>query len=190
MQSSVVTCSKCKATLPTEVFNVPQFTPCPSCRKLIRVEVYPALFRPVSLPQAEQVILEGEAGCFYHPHKKAVTPCDGCGRFLCALCDVELAGQHLCTACLESGKKKGKLKSLETKHVRYDRIALGAATLPMLLCWTSLIGAPIALYIAIRYWKEPCSILGGSKASFITAIVLASLQIIGWAVFFAYQALK
>ena len=190
MQSPVVTCSKCKAALPTEFFNILQFTPCSSCQALIRAEVYPALFRPVSIPLAEKVSLAGEAGCFYHPHKKAVTPCDACGRFLCGLCDVELSGQHLCTACLESGKKKGKFKSLDSQRVLYDRIALGTAILPMLLCWTSLIGAPIALYIAIRYWKEPCSILGDSKGRFVIAIILASLQILGWVIFFTYLALK
>ena len=190
MQSPVVTCSKCKVALPTEVYNVPQFTPCPSCQQLIRAEVYPALFRQVVIPTEEKVSMEGEAGCFYHPQKKAVTPCDGCGRFLCALCDVELSGQHLCTACLESGKKKGKLKSLDSKRVLYDRIALGTAILPMLLCWTSLIAAPIALYIAIRYWKEPCGVLGGSKTRFTIAIILASFQILGWAVFFIFLALK
>lgn len=179
MQLPLVTCSKCKAILPAEQYNA-EFVPCPSCASSISVVVFPALFREPIVTPAEHLVIEGEASCFYHPQKKAALPCDSCGRFLCALCDVELGGQHLCPACLESGKKKGKLKSLENQRVLYDRIALVAAVLPLLLVWPSLIGAPIALYIAIRYWNAPGSILGRSKVRFVIAIILSALQIIAW----------
>ena len=32
--------------------------------------------------------LDGEASCYFHAHKRAAVPCDGCGRFLCSLCDL------------------------------------------------------------------------------------------------------
>ncbi len=190
MHLSLVTCSKCRAILPAEQFNVEQFVPCPSCASAISAVVFPALFREQTVMPAEPLIIEGEASCFYHPQKKAAIPCESCGRFLCALCDVELNGQHLCPACLESGKKKGKLKSLENQRVLYDRIALAAAVLPLLLVWTSIIGAPLALYLALRHWKEPCSILGRSKARFVIAIVLSILQIIGWIAVLIYFVTK
>ncbi len=190
MHSPLVTCSKCKAILPAEQLNSDQFAPCPSCSSAMSAFVFPALFRTQAVTVANQLILEGEAGCFYHPQKKAFIPCDSCGRFLCSLCDVELDGAHLCPACLESGQKKGKLKSLENQRVLYDRIALTAAILPLLFVWTSIIGAPVSLYVAIRYWKEPCSILGRSKARFTLAIILSSLQIIAWIAVIIYFATK
>ncbi|MEO6034778.1 MAG: hypothetical protein ABIQ35_05955 [Verrucomicrobiota bacterium] len=179
MQLTLVTCSKCKAVLPREQYNA-GFVSCPTCASSLSVMVFPALVREAVAPAAEQVMVEGEASCFYHPQKKAALPCDSCGRFLCALCDVELGGQHLCPACLDSGKKKGKLKSLENQRVLYDRIALTTAVLPMLFVWTSIIGAPVALFISIRYWNSPGSILGRSKARFVIAIILGVLQIAAW----------
>ena len=76
------------------------------------------------------MLVDGEASCFYHPAKKAVLPCESCGRFLCAVCDVEMNGQHLCPACLASGKKKGRLKQLENRRTLYDSLALGRRRLP------------------------------------------------------------
>ena len=129
-------------------------------------------------------MVEGEASCFYHPTKKAVLPCESCGRFLCAICDVELNGQHLCPGCLASGKKKGKLKQLENRRTLYDSLALAVAVYPMLLVWPSLVGAPIAIYIAIRHWKAPTSVIPRTRWRAVLAIIIALLQIGGWVAMF------
>ena len=92
---------------------------------------------------------------FYHPEKKAVLTCNYCGRFLCALCDVDFAGQHLCPPCIESGKKKKKIKNLENHRVLYDDVALAVAVLPLMLCYFVVLTAPISLFIAFRYWNAP-----------------------------------
>lgn len=188
MHSASVTCSKCKALLPTELFNQQELIDCPSCSAPTLAAVFPALFRESAVALPQKIVVEGEASCFYHPQKKAIVPCESCGRFLCALCDLDLNGKHLCPSCLDAGKKKGKLKSLENQRILYDRIALALAVFPLLFFWTSIIGAPMALYVAIRYWKEPCSIFSRSRATFIVAIVLASLEIVGWISFFIYIA--
>ena len=190
MQLPLVTCSKCKAILPAGQFNADVLVPCPSCGSAIAAYVFPALFREQRVIQAEKLVLETEASCFYHSEKKALVPCDSCGRFLCALCDVELNGQHLCPNCLDSGQKKGKLKSLENRRVLYDRIALTAAIVPLLFVWTSIIGAPLALYVALRHWNAPCSILGRSKTRFVVATILSALQILGWIAVIIYFATK
>src|SRR5580765_4769226 len=109
MTSSAIECPKCRTPLTAfQSFNQPDFLPCPYCDAPLQVEIFPAFFRPIAAgANAEALMLEGEASCFYHPQKKAVRPCDGCGRFLCALCDCELQGEHFCPACLEGGGKKG-----------------------------------------------------------------------------------
>src|ERR1043166_5695656 len=123
MNSSAVLCSRCNAPLPEILFNRQECVPCPACSSLLQVESFPALFRPI--PQGrpgEALLVETESSCFYHPEKKAAVPCDSCGRFLCALCDCELHGKHFCPACLETGRKKGKIKSLENTR---DRKSVG-----------------------------------------------------------------
>ena len=179
--NALIQCPKCQAWLLEGVFNQPALSPCPACGVALQVEVFPALFRRVNPGQSGEVIMvEGESSCFYHPQKKAVLPCESCGRFLCALCDCELNGQHFCPACLEAGKTKGKIKSLEDRRTLYDSIALSLAVYPMLIFYFTLITAPAALFVAIRYWNAPRSIVHRTRLRYIVAIVIALLQMAGW----------
>ncbi len=182
MNAATLTCPKCQSPLVGGLFNLNALQPCPSCASPLQVEVFPALFRgPEAGATGEAITAEGEASCFFHPQKRAALPCEGCGRFLCQLCDVELNGQHLCPTCLDLGKKKGKLKSLENHRVLYDRAALLCTTLPLLLgIWPSAAGAPIGLYLCIRYWNAPGDYVRPTKWRFIVAGILAVGEIIGW----------
>lgn len=180
-----VQCPQCRAWLLDGVFNLPEPAPCPACGVLLQAEIFPAFFRKTDPGQkAETIMVEGESGCFYHPQKKAVLPCDGCGRFLCALCDCALDGRHFCPACLESGRTGGKIKSLDNQRTLHDNIALALAIYPMLIIYFTIITAPMALFVAIRYWKSPQSILRRTKIRYIIAIIIALLQIAGWAALF------
>lgn len=185
MNPPLVHCSKCNAALMDGVFNRPELTPCPSCGEPLQIEVFPALFRRFAPGSAgEMIMTEGEASCFYHPQKKALLPCDGCGRFLCALCDCQLEGRHYCPVCLEAGRTKGKIKNLQNSRTLYDSIALSLAVLPVAIIfgiYFTLITAPMALFIAIRYWNAPSSIVRRTKVRYVTAIVLALIQIGVWA---------
>ena len=171
------------------VFNQPDLSPCPACGTPLQIEVFPALFRNQSVGQSgEAILVEGESSCFYHPQKKAVVPCQGCGRFLCALCDCELHGQHFCPACLETGKTRGKIKSLENQRTLYDNLALILVIVPLIPpltfigIYATIVTAPAALFVAIRYWNAPRSIVRQTRIRQVIAIVLASLQITGWGV--------
>ncbi|HWB59985.1 MAG TPA: hypothetical protein VG733_10860 [Chthoniobacteraceae bacterium] len=175
-------------------FNTGEVTQCPACGAKALVELYPAMFRPFADGHpGEKIASAEEAACFYHPQKRATVPCDACGRFLCALCDVDLNGQHLCPGCIQTGKKKGKLKNLENQRVLYDNIALMLTILPFanplffFTVYFTIITAPIALYLSIRHWKSPSSIVPRlNHLRFSIAIVLALLQIAAWIVLIWY----
>jgi hypothetical protein len=177
-------CASCGSTLlAPEFLNSPQPIGCPRCGVLQQILVFPAFFRPIaSGRKPEELLLEGESSCFFHPQKKAVVPCGHCGRFLCSLCDVDFGGQHLCPTCLELGQEKRTLKTLENHRVRYDTLALAVALLPLLLWPFTCLTAPAALYMAVRYWNSPGSIVGSSKFRFILAIFFALAQIAAWVV--------
>jgi hypothetical protein len=167
--------------LPYQLYNTSQVADCPSCGLPLRVDVFPALFKQHGTGQTgENIVVENESSCFYHPKKRAVVPCAACGRFLCALCDIEFNGRHLCPQCLEVGEKKRKMKSLETQRVLYDDIALALAIIPAIFVWPTIITAPMSLFIAIRHWKSPLSIIPRTKVRFIIAMALSCLQITGW----------
>lgn len=176
-----LSCTNCNHPLPGKLLNTSDLVNCPSCNTSLLVDVFPALFRtPTSGQSGEALSEQNEAGCFYHPNKKAVVLCEMCGRFLCALCDLELDGRHLCPSCIEKGKKNRKLKSLENHRLLYDNIALALAVYPLLMFWLTILTAPLAIFVAVRYWKSPSSILPRTKIRYILAIVLAIMQIAGW----------
>jgi len=173
-----VTCARCQAPLPNYFFIATNLMPCPSCGTEVRVHAFPALFRSPPAPAVGELSVAGEAGCFYHPDKRAIVTCHLCGRFLCGLCNVEFKGQNWCPGCLEAGSRKRKGIDFENHRVLYDSVALAFATLPFLaFFWPSLIGAPVAIYVSIRYWKAPGSILPRTKIRFLVAILLALGQL-------------
>jgi hypothetical protein len=159
---------------------------CPRCNSVLQIEVFPAISRESARSRpAEALLLEGESSCFYHASKKAVLPCQACGRFMCGLCDCELNGQHFCPACLEVGKAKGKIKNLDNHRTLYDTIAMTLAILPVVTIafwFATMITAPIALFVAIRYWNAPLSIVRRTKIRYVIAILVGSVEMAGWGV--------
>ena len=183
-------CPHCQSLLTGALCNASGMTECPACRGLFHAAVFPALFRPVEKGTAgEPIGPEGDAGCFYHASRKAVLACEGCGRFLCARCDVPMAGQHLCPACIESGKKKGKFASLDRHRVLYDEIALAMTVYPLVVPFVGWfmtpLTAPASLYVALRYWKEPLSIVRRSRWRFVLALLFATSTLVAWALLIA-----
>ena len=174
-------CTECKTELPPALINLPDFQECPSCKSRIKAEVFPALFRaPERGSAGEALVVESHASCFYHPQKQAAVVCASCGRFICSLCDVEVEGQHLCPPCLEVSHKGGKLKSLESRRILHDTVALHLGLLSILIFYISFITAPLALYWAIKHRKTPSSILRRTRFRWYLAVIFSSLIILGW----------
>lgn len=180
-------CTKCWTPLSAEFLNIEDFRACPNCASMVRVEVFPAYFREQAKGSAGEALLaDTEASCFYHAQKRASVVCSECGRFLCSLCDLELEGKHYCSSCLESAKEKNKIASLQNKRQLYDTIALTLAIVAI-IPWIGLVSAPAALYLAIKHFNTPSSIVRKhARVRYIAAIVIASLQLLGWLVFFGF----
>jgi len=173
-------CPKCRVHLGPGMFNLSEFARCPNCNSQLWVEVFNALFRPVTQGATGAVVMiEGESACFYHERKKAVVVCDACGRFLCALCDCQLNGQHYCPPCLEAGDAKRSIEPLEKSRMLYGRQALILAILPLFITGLA------ALFIAIRRWKAPGSLVAPQRWLMPTALTLAILQTLAFLALFA-----
>lgn len=181
MPKTVFPCPQCKTDLEVEPGTSDLTAICPSCRSSLTAHFFPAFFRPVAQGMtASSVTDHNEASCFYHPQKQALRVCDGCGRLICSLCSIDMGTEHLCPACISSGKKKGKIVTLENSRTRYDSIALSLAIFGLLTSFLSIILAPAAIYVAIRYWSTPNSILGGGRGRYIAAIIIAVLSLLVW----------
>jgi hypothetical protein len=172
-------CTRCSASLPVWVIKAGDAAMCPSCNASLIVRVFPALLaaRPKLNPD-DLRIEAGEASCFYHLSKRAAASCAQCGRFVCALCAVDFDGATWCPGCMadaQSGKKHAKL---ENRRLLWDSIALGAATWPFVtLLWPALPGSLATIFISIRYWKRPTSLVPRMKWRFVLAILIALAEL-------------
>jgi hypothetical protein len=189
-----VLCPVCSSPVPIVFTQGLRFESCPGCNTRTFARVFPALLR--SKPQTasgESVTDAGQAACFYHPRKIAHVPCDACGRFICALCEVTLHGQHLCPACVDSGRRKGTLTTLESRRVLWDSIALSVAVLPIatiFFWWASIVTAPASIVLAIVGWRKPGSLAPRSRVRFVAAVVFSLLVLAGWGVLFYFITVK
>ena len=160
---------------------------CPTCATVLGVTLFPALFRPRTKIDAQNLqTAEGEASCYEHANKRAVAVCNRCGRFLCALCEVAGDAKVWCPNCLNSGQSGGPIQAIERQRTLYDSIALALAFFPALLFfYPSILTAPVVIFLSIRYWKKPSSIIPRGKWRFVLAllIVLAEVGLVVLAVF-------
>lgn len=180
----MIRCTNCAASLPDEHINSQGFNPCPICSSLIRADVFPAAYEtPAGGTSGELLLVDNESSCFFHQNKQAVTACSQCGRFLCALCDIDFNGQHLCISCIESGKKKGKIGKLQNKNFLYDNIVLGMAILPAFTFYLPVITAPATIFLGIKYWNKTSSIIKRGRFRIVLGLLIALMEIIGIVLF-------
>lgn len=175
--SLAITCPSCAAMVPVEHWNESEETTCRGCTERVVVRVYPAHGVGVGSSLPPKIEVEGDASCFYHAANRAHSACEGCGRFLCSLCDIDLDGRHLCPSCVERGVKVAKEGSLEQSRTLYDSMALALTTWPWLTFWGPLFTAPMALYVIVKHWKTPLSILRRSRFRFWLALVFAVVDL-------------
>lgn len=181
MRHLQLNCGKCKQSLSFPLPEATIHSPCPACGTDIHVIAFPALIRE-SAPgrTGEALVVDEESSCFYHLTKKAEVACEACGRFMCSLCDIDFEGQHICPTCFEKGAQKGNLVRLEKGRTRYDDLALLLAILPVIFFCATILTAPAALFISIRYWNAPLSVVRKSRWRFVAAIIIAALQLLLW----------
>jgi len=178
MATPAISCGECSWPVLVESWKRDDEVACLRCGQKIRIAVFPAIEqrRVGALPEA--VAVESEASCFYHPQSRAAVPCEECGRFLCSLCDLEVEGRHICPVCFQAGVKTRKIATVETRRTMYDSIALALATLPALLFWPALISAPAALWMVVRRWNAPGSLLPRTRIRLYLAALFALSEIV------------
>ncbi len=100
-------CPECSFDLKPYFLESPDYRTCHICGHETSVLPYPACFAPdLVITAADLRREEDDASCFYHESKKAVQSCSQCGRFVCALCSVQVGNDVLCPGCIVSGEKK------------------------------------------------------------------------------------
>ena len=177
---SAVLCPECRTPIERREDRLGTARRCPACRKVLSY-VFPTAFEIRQRPKHNDLLTDdSDCMCYQHPEKAAVAACDRCGRFVCALCEIPLGPERLCPLCLAGGRKGNRPTSLENHRVVYDKMALALAIIPVLFFYLTIMTAPAALFICIRYWNAETSLVRRSKWRFVVAGTIATLQIVGW----------
>lgn len=174
-----IRCGACSWPLPPESWNRESTVACPGCGARSRVAAFPAIVRVPAGAAPEALAAETEASCFYHSQNRAASPCDECGRFLCRLCELDVDGRRICPGCFTAGVRGRKIQEADTKRTMYDSVALALATLPVFLFWPVFGTAPASLFLVIRHWNSPRSIVPRTRIRFYLAALFALAEIGG-----------
>ena len=172
-----IPCSACSHPLPEALLGSDQGGNCPFCGAHVEVKVFPAIAQAKFGAAPQNLGGDTEASCFYHERNRAVSHCAECGRFLCSLCELDISGKILCSACFGANLQSRKMQHLESSRTMHDSVALALATVPALLVWPTIITAPMAIYWTIRHWNSPRSVVPRTRIRFYFAILFALAQI-------------
>jgi hypothetical protein len=189
MRKTFLRCAQCESTLVAPTTTGSGVLTCPVCRSASRAWLFPALFQRPESETGQRILEEGQSSCMNHPEKQAVAVCDGCGKFLCALCDVDWGGEHLCTACIQHRKHSNHEGAYRSVYIHYDSVALGIVLLSLVLMPFGGLGgliAPAAIYVAWRHWRAPLRPAPHGKWTMMVAVLLANLIFVSWLGFVVY----
>jgi hypothetical protein len=146
-----VTCPHCSADIPADS----RWGSCPYCQKWLQIRVWPIVRQNTNAVSA----LADHATCFFHPDKAFQACCQRCGRFVCALCDLQLGAEHVCPACFERGRAESGAEASQAewryRDVLYDSIALTVGWGWILFWPVILLALPTVIFLHIKYRKAP-----------------------------------
>lgn len=189
MRKTFLRCGTCESTLAAPFHPGGGSIPCPVCGIASRAWVFPALFQQPESDTGQRLLEEGQSSCMNHPDKQAVAVCDACGKFLCALCDVDWGGEHLCTACIQHRKASDHEGAYQSTYIHYDSVALFIVLLSLgMMSFFGLGGllAPVVVYVAWRHWRTPWRPVPFRRWPMMVAVLLANLIFVSWIGFAVY----
>lgn len=152
--AGVVSCPNCSGDIALDETGSQT---CPYCDKQLQIRVWPIVRQNTNAATA----LSDQATCFFHPEKVFQACCQRCGRFVCALCDLQLGAEHVCPACFERGRAGSDAGKAEWRHrdVLYDSIALTLGWGWILVWPVFVVAFPAVIFLHVKYRKAPRSYL-------------------------------
>lgn len=142
---------------------------CSYCRRQFEATVFEPRDRHHQAVQVVTATPDGAAAaCANHAGNAAVTNCQRCGLFICALCDMNVGEGSYCPSCFDRVRSEG---SLATRYKNYATMATSAVVLGIFL---NFLG-PFAIYYALKGMKQRRE-EGLSPAGMIVALVLGILE--------------
>ncbi len=140
---------------------------CTVCRGMFSTAVFHPQKRVTRVEQIGAGGPESASACANHPRNAAVTSCERCGLFICALCELDLFGAKYCPACFDRMTKDG---GEVHKTIRNWRgLALGISFAGFIFS-AFMIGIPLGFltfYYVVRGFRDP----EGSREQYFGLII-------------------
>jgi len=149
---------------------------CPSCERTFEATLFHPRERRHEAVQSVTQTPEGvAAACANHAGNAAVTTCQRCGLFICALCDMNTGSGSFCPSCFE----RIRLGTVQTNE-RYRDYATIAISCALLGLFCSIPCGPIAIWASIKGIKQRRMEGLGIAGMVVTLIagILESLSIV------------
>lgn len=143
--------------------------------------------RPSPLLEMATAGPEGTNQCANHARNAAVTSCQRCGLFICALCDLDLGSGSYCPSCFERLRAEGTLQPAAKKYRDYAGMARVSVLAGVLLTFIFL-GAPagaLAVYYGIRAVRQRRA-EGGSVVWPVIAIIVGVVEFVAGGMYLAF----
>ena len=151
--AGAVICPGCNGDV-AEVESESGWQTCPYCQKRLQMRVWGAVQQNTNSAAA----LTDQATCFFHPDKAFQACCQRCGRFVCALCDLQLGAEHVCPTCFERGRAEFRTEAAKRTGgiamYSYDSIAVTIGW-GWILFWPVIVAAlPAAIFLHVKYQQS------------------------------------
>ena len=161
---------------------------CDICRLEVKAELFNTIAPVIHAPE---IATSEDATCVYHPHKKAVTVCQGTGNFICALCAVEVKGKTYSVQYLESKAGKKAADEMANRYLpRPDRVVTNLFVALFIPYANAVVFILFPLWAVYGYLQ--CGKMAKMRredalyhdligsARIVTAAVLISIVLVGW----------
>src|SRR5688500_12609221 len=142
----LVRCPRCRQQIDAAAIQTSENAACPACGREFKAVRFNPPERAAALPRLVTGTLDAGQPCANHPRNAAVTSCQRCGSFMCALCRIDVDGRTLCPTCFDRLSTEGSLQSTRTTFRDYSGLASVSATAGCLLMILGLLFGPLTIY--------------------------------------------
>jgi uncharacterized paraquat-inducible protein A len=151
---------------------------CPHCMRTFEATAFTPPQRTHRAVELAGTGPDESAVCANHARNAAVTSCDRCGLFICALCELNIGTAAYCPACFERMRTEGTLTGSPVKYRNYAMQAVVALVAGVFCSFLALPLGALALYYSRKGMKQRID-EGRSTAGMIVAMIFAILEILG-----------
>jgi hypothetical protein len=184
-------CPWCERTLPAEAVRSGVVL-CPMCDRVFEATAFHPPQHMLMVVETAQSGPDAVNPCANHPLNTAVTTCQRCGVFICALCDMNVGSGSHCPSCFDRLRSEGSLQGARTRFRDYASMAriTVIAGIPFILF--GFIFGPLAVYYARKGLQQRRAEGRGTAGVRIAAIfgLLEMLFSIGMITLMIIGALK